>query len=157
VSTSGTQEFGQGIDTACGRADRSDGQVVKQGPRVVRAVSTLLTRDERLPVVLLAVYVVAFACWLLWAPIGNPVVNTLSNLGGLVPGVGAIWLAARTACEPTLAPQVRRGWRWLTWSFGLFWPGDTGFLLLKIVRAGGLVGVSPAATSPATRSPSSAC
>ena len=138
------QEFGQGIDTACGAADRSDGQVVKQGPRVVRALSTLLTRDERLPVVLLAVYVVTFACLLLWAPIGNPVVNILSNLGGLVPGVGAIWLAARTAYEPTLAPQVRRGWRWLTWSFGLFWLGDTGFLLLKIVRAGGLVGVSPA-------------
>ena len=138
------QEFGQGIDTACGAADRSDGQVVKQGPRVVRALITLLTRDERLPVVLLAVYVVTFACLLLWAPIGNPVVNILSNLGGLVPGVGAIWLAARTAYEPTLAPQVRRGWRWLTWSFGLFWLGDTGFLFLKIVRAGGLVGVSPA-------------
>ena len=107
-----------------------------------RALRTLLTRDERLPVVLLAVYVVTFACLLLWAPIGNPVVNILSNLGGLVPGVGAIWLAARTAYEPTLAPQVRRGWRWLTWSFGLFWLGDTGFLLLKIVRAGGLVGVS---------------
>ena len=48
------QEFGQGVDTACGAADRSDGQVVKHGPRVVRAVSTFLTRDERLPVVLLA-------------------------------------------------------------------------------------------------------
>ena len=66
------QEFGQGIDTACGAADRSDGRVVKQGSRVVRAVSDLLTRDERLPVVLLAVYVVAFACWLLWPPSATP-------------------------------------------------------------------------------------
>ena len=71
------------------------------------------------------------------APIGSPVANILSNLGGLVPGVAAIWLSRRAASEPTLAPQLRRGWRWLTSSFALFWLGDAAFLLLKIVRAGG--------------------
>jgi diguanylate cyclase (GGDEF)-like protein/PAS domain S-box-containing protein len=107
-----------------------------------RAVGGFLTRDGRLPVFLLALYVVAFAFWLLWAPVGVPVVNILNNLGGLVPGVGALWLSRRTASDSTLAPQLRRGWRWLTASFALFWLGDAAFLLLKIVRAGGLVGAS---------------
>ena len=111
---------------------------------MVRAVSTLLARDGRLTVALLALYVVAFACWLVMAPTGSPVANILNNLGGLVPGVGAIWLARQTVRESALAPQLRRGWRWLAWSFVLFWLGDAAFLLLKIVRAGGLVGASSA-------------
>ena len=105
---------------------------------------TRVLRDGWLPIALLSVYVVAFACWLVLAPIGSPVANILSNLGGLVPGVAAIWLSARAASEPTLAPQLRRGWRWLTASFALFWLGDAAFLFLKIVRAGGLVGASSA-------------
>ena len=114
------------------------------GPVDSVLTGTRVLRDGWLPIALLSVYVVAFAVWLVLAPIGSPVANILSNLGGLVPGVAAIWLSARTASEPTLAPQLRRGWRWLTASFALFWLGDAAFLLLKIVRAGGLVGASSA-------------
>jgi diguanylate cyclase (GGDEF)-like protein/PAS domain S-box-containing protein len=117
------------------------GRLTRELSRPSRATA-FLVREGRLPVVLLAAYVVAFASWVLWAPVRIPIVNVLSNLGGLVPGAGAIWLGRRTAHEPTLAPPLRRGWRWLTWSFAIFWLGDVAFLLLKVAYAGGLVGVS---------------
>jgi diguanylate cyclase (GGDEF)-like protein/PAS domain S-box-containing protein len=111
--------------------------------RAMHRASAFLTQGGGLPV-LLAVYAVAFTAWMLWAPVHHPLVNILSNMGGLVPGVGAIWLAQRAARAPALAPQARRGWLWLAWSFVVFWLGDVVFLVLKIVYAGGLVGASAA-------------
>jgi diguanylate cyclase (GGDEF)-like protein/PAS domain S-box-containing protein len=137
--------FWQIVDAAEREGDRNPvGPAVRAGLRLVRATGRFLTRDGRLPVALLTVYVVVFAGWLVMAPTHSPVANILNNLGGLVPGVGAIWLSRQTARETTLAPQLRRGWRWLTWSFAVFWLGDAAFLFLKIVRAGGLVGASSA-------------
>jgi diguanylate cyclase (GGDEF)-like protein/PAS domain S-box-containing protein len=100
-------------------------------------------RSGRVPL-LLAAYTLSFAGCMLWAPVHHPLANILSNVGGLVPGAGAIWLSRRTARATALPPQVRRAWRWLAWSFVTFWLGDVAFLGMKIARAGGLVGASAA-------------
>jgi diguanylate cyclase (GGDEF)-like protein/PAS domain S-box-containing protein len=94
--------------------------------------------------VLLTAYTVVFVAWELLAPMRDPVANIVANAGGLVPGVGAIWLSWRTASSPRLPPRGRLSWRWLTASFLLFWLGDVVFLLLKMALAGGIVGASVA-------------
>ncbi|HXK10781.1 MAG TPA: EAL domain-containing protein [Vicinamibacteria bacterium] len=111
--------------------------------RRARAAFALATRGGRGPVVLLAASTLALSLEVLWAPRG-PLVNVLNNLGGLVPGAVAVWLARHTAHAPALTPRLRRAWRWLTWSFAAFWLGDLVFFLLKVALAGGLVGASAA-------------
>jgi diguanylate cyclase (GGDEF)-like protein/PAS domain S-box-containing protein len=99
-----------------------------------------LRAEDRL-VLLLSVYTVVFAAWVLSAP-REPLANILNNVGGLVPGLGAMALVRRASACPTLAAPLRRTWRWLLWSFALFWLGDVAFTVLKIAKAGGLVGAS---------------
>jgi diguanylate cyclase (GGDEF)-like protein/PAS domain S-box-containing protein len=93
---------------------------------------------------LLVVFTAAFVAWQLTAPTGVPLVSILSNLAGLVPGVFALWYCARTARSHRLGPRARRSWAWLTASLLVFWLGDVAFLVLKVVRGGGLVGASVA-------------
>ena len=111
--------------------------------RAARAALDRGLREGRGPVLILAAVTAAFSWGVLWAP-RSPLVNIFSNLGGLLPGLGALWLARRTADAPNLPPRLQRAWRWLAWSFASFWLGDAVFFVLKIALAGGLVGASAA-------------
>jgi diguanylate cyclase (GGDEF)-like protein/PAS domain S-box-containing protein len=102
-----------------------------------------VTKDGRGSLLLLAACTVLFAAWVLWAP-RSPLVNILSTVGGLVPGLGAIALVRRRTSSAALAAPVRRAWRWLTWSLATFWLGDAVFTVLKVAKAGGPVGASAA-------------
>jgi diguanylate cyclase (GGDEF)-like protein/PAS domain S-box-containing protein len=103
----------------------------------------VLTEDGRGLVVLLAAYTVVFSVCVFWAPRGA-VSSIVSNLASLVPGLAAIVLVRRTVYAPGLGAAARRAWRWLAWSFAVFWLGDAVFTGMKVARAGGLVGASAA-------------
>jgi diguanylate cyclase (GGDEF)-like protein/PAS domain S-box-containing protein len=86
-------------------------------------------------------YTVLFIAWVLLAP-REPLVNILNNVASLVPGLGSMALVRRASACATLPSPVRRTWRWLLWSFALFWLGDVAFTVLKVAKSGGLVGAS---------------
>ena len=113
------------------------------GVTLVRWPTAARSRDSIL-LLLVGVFVVAFASWELSVPLDAPLANIISNTGMLVPGIAVVWLGWRTARDESLPAELRRAWHWLAWSFSVFWLGDLTYLLLKLVRMGGLIGASPA-------------
>ena len=93
---------------------------------------------------LLGLYVAGLSGWELWHPAGGPLASALGSLAGMVPTVGAVLLATRTARDPRVAGVVSRSWRWLAWSLGVSLAGQLTFALEKLTRHGGTGGASPA-------------
>ena len=84
-----------------------------RGRELDSALVRALRPGSLLPVALLGAYVSAFAAWEFITRIRSPFENILANAGGLVPGVAATAIAWRVARHPSLAPPLRRAWRWL--------------------------------------------
>ncbi len=99
--------------------------------------------DARLLLAVL-VFTVGLSAWELSVPLEDPFANIVSNACMLVPGLAVLWVAARTARDSRLTPELRGAWGFLAASFGLFVLGDLAFLSLKIAHSGGLLGASPA-------------